>query len=193
MIFNSIKYGLRRAVFLCALTCLFIPSTGYAQEGISKQDGISKQEGVSKQDAFIETAFANDIPVTKTLWLDKRQKKSSKKILGHAYNALRVRYWQEGGKTVWVLNEVGKYKPITVGLVVNEGKIEKLSVLNYRESRGWEVKHDFFTKQFIGAHLSKKNKLAENIDGISGATLSVRALKKLARLSLYFDEQVQNP
>lgn len=185
MDFMNTKYGLGRMVLLCALMCFLMPVSGFAKEGVTNQDSLSKQ------DRFIGSVFLETIPATKTLWLDEGQKKSAKKILGHEYRALRVRYWQDNGKTVWILNEIGKYKPITVGVVINEGRIEKLSVLVYRESRGWEVKHDFFTKQFIGAHLNKKNKLTDNIDGISGATLSVRALKKLARLSLYFNTQVR--
>lgn len=142
-----------------------------------------------KQD-FISNVFSDTPPMSQTLWLNRAQKKDAKKILRHDYGALRVRYWKDEERTVWVLDEIGKYKPITVGLVINDGSIEKLSVLAYRESHGWEVKHDFFTHQFIGAKLSPNWKMDQGIDGISGATLSVRALKKLARLALYFDQEV---
>ncbi len=141
--------------------------------------------------SFVAEVFQNDIPVSQTLWLTRDIKKHAKKILRHDYGALRVRYWQNGNKTVWVLDEIGKYKPITVGIVIADGAIEKLTVLAYRESHGWEVKHDFFTAQFIGAKLTKSKKMNQDVDGISGATLSVRALKKLARLALYFNQEVQ--
>jgi len=29
-------------------------------------------------------------------------------------------------KTVWILDEIGKEKPITVGIVVDDGKIERV-------------------------------------------------------------------
>ena len=58
-------------------------------------------------------------------------------------------------------------------------------VLVFRESRGWEVRHPFFTDQFRDAGLTGELALDRNIDGISGATLSVRALSRLARLALY--------
>ncbi len=160
---------------LYVLVCL-TPST-YAEEP-------------SEQTQFLRSVFAYDVPDAKTLWLNKNIKQDIKKILRHDYAGLRIRYWQEGPRTLWVLNEIGKYKPITVGVVINESAIEQLNVLTYRESHGWEVKHDFFTKQFIGARLPKLNKLDRQIDGISGATLSVRALKKLARLALYLDKSV---
>jgi Na+-translocating ferredoxin:NAD+ oxidoreductase RnfG subunit len=146
-----------------------------------------------EQQSFIEAAFGETVPASKTLWLNKALKKDVAKIMGHKnFQGLRVRYHADGARTVWVLEEIGKYKPITVGIAVNDGAIEKLRVLAYRESHGWEVKQDFFTRQFIGAKLAKKWRLDEDIDGISGATLSVRALKKLARLALYFDGVVQN-
>jgi hypothetical protein len=76
-----------------------------------------------------------------------------------------------------------------VGLVVNADGLELIRVLAFRESRGWEVRYPFFTDQFPGTRLTTDNKLDRNIDGISGATLSVRALEKLARLALYLHQQ----
>jgi hypothetical protein len=49
------------------------------------------------------------------------------------------------------------------------------------------VRHDFFTNQFKGLTLDDQNNLNGRIDGISGATLSVNALRNLARLALYVD------
>ena len=39
----------------------------------------------------------------------------------------------------WILEEIGKSKPITMGFVVNAGAIEITRVLVFRESRGWEI------------------------------------------------------
>ena len=64
-------------------------------------------------------------------------------------------------------------------------------MLVFRESRGWEVRHDFFTDQFKQAQLSDDYHLKQSIDNISGATLSVRAVKKLARIALLLDQTVQ--
>ena len=65
-----------------------------------------------------------------------------------------------------------------------------LKVLAFRESRGWEVNHDFFTNQFKQNSLDANLRLNQPIDGISGATLSVRALTKVAQLGLFFDNQI---
>ena len=64
-------------------------------------------------------------------------------------------------------------------------------VLIYRESRGWEVKYPAFTDQFRGARLTSDGKLDQSIDGISGATLSVHALTRLARLALLLDQHAR--
>lgn len=138
---------------------------------------------------FIASVFTGDKPMNKKLWITASLKPAINAILGHDLDALRLRYWGAGQRSAWILEEVGKEKPITVGIVVNAGRIEVIRVLVFRESRGWEVKHDFFTRQFIAASLHSDNTLSKPIDGISGATLSVRALKRLATLALYLHQQ----
>ncbi len=140
-------------------------------------------------EAFLAESFNGTAPEPRVLWLKKELKAQAAAILGHQPDALRVRYWREAERSAWILEEIGKERPITVGIVVNAGKIERLRVLIYRESRGWEVRHGFFTDQFQGAALDDKNALTQSIDGISGATLSVRALTRLARLALYYHQQ----
>jgi len=50
---------------------------------------------------------------------------------------------------------------------------------------------DFFTRQFVGLSLQPpKSQLSENIDGITGATLSVKAVKKTARFALFLHQLV---
>ncbi len=110
-------------------------------------------------------------------------------IMGHAYRRLRVRYWRRDDRTAWILEEIGKVKPITTGVVVRAGALERVKVLIYRETHGWEVRHPFFTDQFKGLTLGNGKRLNERIDGISGATLSVSALTRLGALALYLHEQ----
>ncbi|NNJ95097.1 MAG: FMN-binding protein [Halobacteria archaeon] len=139
---------------------------------------------------FLHEVFAGNVPAPQVLWLKDDVRETSTSIMGHRYPAIRVRYWLQGTRSAWILEEIGKERPITTGLVINEQGIERLRVLVFRESRGWEVKHPFFTDQFPGIQLTAGRELDGPIDGVSGATLSVRALKKLARLALYFHRQV---
>jgi hypothetical protein len=140
---------------------------------------------------FLSESFSGKVPEPGIIWLTGKRKDTVKKILGHRYPALRVRYWRKHQRSAWILEETGKEKPITAGLIVNNGRLERIKVLVYRESRGWEVRYPFFTDQFKGIRLDKTGNLDRYIDGISGATLSVRALKKLAALALYLDAEAR--
>jgi hypothetical protein len=141
-------------------------------------------------EAFLDEVFAGSPPPAGVLWLKGDIAETATSILGHRYPALRLRYWQQGARSAWILEEIGKEKPITVGLVVDAESLETIRVLAFRESRGWEVRHPFFTDQFSGIGLKNNLRLNRTIDGISGATLSVRALKKLARLALYLHTRI---
>ncbi len=140
-------------------------------------------------EAFLAEAFGSAPPAPQVLWLKDDIQTAAEQILGHRYPGLRIRFWGEGQRTAWILEEIGKEQPITVGLVVNRQGMELIRVLEFRESRGWEVRHPFFTEQFQGIGLTAERELDRPIDGISGATLSVRALKKLARLALFLHRQ----
>jgi hypothetical protein len=144
------------------------------------------------QEAFIATVFGDVVPKAAVLWPDDNLKQRMADILGHAYTSLRIRYWQRDNTSAWVLDEIGKEKPITTGIAVTDGKIERVRILEFRESRGWEVRHAFFTEQFDQAQLLPNLELDRHIDNISGATLSVRAVSKLARIALLLDRQVNS-
>ncbi len=153
--------------------------------------------GVYQEPAdFIKQVFNDNPPKPSVLWLKKDLKKQLDNILDHKYKGMRVRYWQQADeknrRTAWVLEETGKDKLITAGIVINNAQIEQVKVLVFRESRGWEVRHDFFTDQFNRVRLESNNQLDKHIDNISGATLSVRAVKKMAQIALLLDQTIQN-
>ncbi len=139
---------------------------------------------------FVDSGFGGEVPAPKTLWLSGDVQQRLERIFGHPYKALRVRYWQQDGKTAWMLEEIGKEMPITMGVLVNGNSIERVRILTYRESRGGEVRHPFFTEQFEGAVLQADDALDRQIDGITGATLSVRAVTRVAQAALVLAEVV---
>ncbi|MGI9239241.1 MAG: FMN-binding protein [Verrucomicrobiales bacterium] len=142
-----------------------------------------------KPSDFIRSAFGGAIPPTSVISLSGEVKARAKKILAHNYRESRVRYWKQGERSVWILEEIGKTKPITTGFIVEGGRIRSVEILIYRESHGWEVSKPFFTKQFSRASLKSGEQLSARIKNVAGATLSVRAVSKLARLALYLDSQ----
>lgn len=147
-------------------------------------------ESYQSKDAFLTQAFAETIPEPQVLWMSKAIKPRAEKILQHKTGFLQTRYWQNATKSVWILDEIGKTKAITVAVIIEQQKITQLKVLAFRESRGWEVKYPFFTRQFNQIGLKDDLQLTQAIDGIAGATLSVRALTKIAQLALFFDQMI---
>lgn len=140
--------------------------------------------------AFLQEVFAGDVPPPARLWIKQELRTAIREVLGHELGRLRVRYWQRGERTAWILEDIGKEQLITTGLVVDGDQLADVRVLIYRESRGWEVKYPAFTDQFRGARLTAERQLDRGIDGISGATLSVHTLTRLARLALLLDQHV---
>lgn len=136
---------------------------------------------------FIAEVFKAN-PPPKLVWLTKDAQAIVSDILGHAPRQLRQRYWGDGTRTLWILEEIGKEELITAGFVVHQGRIEQAKVLAYRESRGMEVRYPAFLKQFNGVKLNQDQQLDKTIDGISGATLSVYAMQRMARTALYLDQ-----
>lgn len=166
---------------LVCVLCLIFALPAWSQKGVF----------LSAED-FQRQAFADQESSLQVLWLTRELRAQTESILGHSFGGLRVRYWTGGGRTAWVFEEIGKELPITVGVVVDNNGIAQLSILEYRESRGGEVRYPFFTEQFLRLGLVKtsgKPKLDGQIDGITGATLSVRAVKKVATLALLFHDK----
>ena len=139
---------------------------------------------------FLSEAFGATPPPS-VLWITAEIQPDVEKILGHPPPRLRQRYWKVGAKTAWILEEIGKEEFITAGFVVTNDGIERARVLVYRESRGMEVRYPAFLKQFDGVQLADKQRLSKRIDGITGATLSVWAMERMARTALYFHRHIQ--
>ena len=148
--------------------------------------GWVRGEVYQQPDVFVAEIFGTR-PEPKVLWLTKDIQAQAAAILGHPPVQLRQRYWSGAHKSVWILEEIGKEEFITAGFVVADGRIDHVRVLVYRESRGGEVRYPAFLQLFRGAKLAPGARLDREIDGIAGATLSVGAMERMARLALFFD------
>ncbi len=171
---------MNKFLFVALITMLiFFSRTGFATKGVYQTPAD-----------FISHAFVDATPQAKALWLTQEDKIIIADILQHKFNRMRIRYWQLANETVWILDEIGKEKPITIGVHIKDKKINQFKVLTFRENRGDEVRHGFYSQQFINAKLKDNKQLSQHIDGITGATLSVRATTKVARLALWLDAKV---
>lgn len=127
-------------------------------------------------------------PIEKNrLILKKDQLKKVQIPMGHKYKKRIFSYWRTENQSIWILNSIGKYKPITAAFVVEECKIKEANVLIYREQHGYEIKYEAFLSQFAGVDIDSKYDLTKTIDNISGATLSVNSMDRMARAALMLD------
>ena len=124
------------------------------------------------------------------LIIKKNLKPELKRIMGSKYKKAIFSYWTYDDKTIWILNSIGKYKPITAGFVVADCKVNSAYVIVYREQHGYEIKYNSFLSQFKDNQLNDKNKLTNNLDNISGATLSVNSMDRMGRLALVLNSAV---
>ncbi len=153
-------------------------STGWAY---TADDKIKIQQ-------FLSQKFKSEVPKPKRLWVKTVMKTAVSQILDRPSKKLSYRYWQAQGKTIWLLDELGKERDITTAVMVKNQQIAEIKVLVYRESRGGEVMIPWFNQQFIGAN--NQHNWQREIDSISGATMSVNAMKKQAELALYLSQQL---
>lgn len=170
--------GVRHAHPLLLLLLLTVP-------------GLSHARGVYQTpEAFLGEAFNGEIPPAQRLWLSGELGDIYREVVQESPNQLRLRYWQHGERIAWILQAIGKEHPITAGFIVERGQMLQARVLEFRESRGWEIRYPFFTEQFRQIGLAPGQRLDKEIDGITGATLSVRAMTNMARMALVLAAKV---
>ncbi len=85
-------------------------------------------------------------------------------------------------------NVYGKSMPITFLVILNDkGEIKKTLVIKYREAYGGQISSTKWLRQFNSKDKNSNYNIGKDIDGISGATISVNALSKgIKKLVLLF-------
>ena len=131
--------------------------------------------------------FSESEPEKSALWMTPERRQQAEALLGDAPRQARLRYLTAEGRYLWTLSEIGKEKPITFGIITSSGRIERIEVMVFREVRGDEIRLPQYTRQYKDIALTDSGDLSLHIDGISGATYSVRTMKKVAKLALLLD------
>lgn len=90
----------------------------------------------------------------------------------------------------------GKAENFTFAVYISEtGNIIDVDVLVYREDYGGEIDHPAFRKQFRGKSKSKQLIFGRSIQGITGATISARAItygvRDVLTMFKFFQPQLQ--
>jgi len=150
---------------------------------------LAAAEPSAKPPDFIVRTFGDPPDAAKLTFAGTLAPRVSQ-ILGHPYPQQEIPYWAATNVTAWILHSRAKSGRITAGFVIRDGKVSVCEVQAYTESRGREIRARRFLKQLLGASL-REGDLDRNVDGITGATLSVNAIRNLTRLALTLDAAVR--
>ena len=87
-------------------------------------------------------------------------------------------------------NVLGKSLPITFLVLFDlKGTIIKSSIVKYREPYGGGVSNSNWNTQFEGKNFKSSFDVGDDIQGISGATISVNSVSKgIKKLTILFNE-----
>jgi len=84
-----------------------------------------------------------------------------------------LRAWKAADGYFFVDAVIGKHDLITYAVALGlDGKVRQVEILEYREAYGGEVRNPRWRKQFAGKQHGDALHLGQDIQGISGATLS---------------------
>ncbi|MGB7623714.1 MAG: FMN-binding protein [Terriglobia bacterium] len=133
---------------------------------------------------------------SETKGLTELDRQEIKKLYGVEVLSTSVRIYsgesdsQVDGYAV-IANEIGKSEPITFVVAMDaNGRVKLVAIMEFRESRGWEVKEPRFLRQFNGKKPTDHLRVNDDVVNLSGATLSsyavARGVKKAVVLVDYF-------
>lgn len=102
--------------------------------------------------------------------LQQQMTKSSS--VRHPFRGDRI--WRTQDGNWFIIDEViGKHELITYAIAIRQdGSVKGVEILEYVESYGYEVADATWRQQFVGKRASDPLKLGNDIQNISGATLS---------------------
>ncbi len=121
----------------------------------------------NEYDKTIAPSYQNYFPDTK---FDGRSISSVR----HPFKGDKI--WKTADGSWLIVDEVlGKHEMITYAVGINsKGEILGIEIMEYVESYGYEIQGDDWRRQFIGKTASHPIKLNQDIQNISGATLSAK-------------------
>jgi Na+-translocating ferredoxin:NAD+ oxidoreductase RnfG subunit len=173
---RSLKYIL--AFWVIAFVLGLFVTNSFSQE---EEKVLEVQVFLTKKQA-LEIAFPDADKVKRVKkWLTDEQKESIGELCFQKIEANRMSFYagmRDGVPIGYALfdHEIGKSYPISYMVVLNlDGTVRDVEILVYREPRGWEVRYPSFMDQFTGTTADTDFR---NINTITGATLSVRAMVK---------------
>ena len=136
-------------------------------------------------EVFITSQFGDSVSIKmNTLHLNAELKSQLQNTIRQTFYRDELYYWtiSQNDSTLahaFLDNVLGKSMPITFLVLFNtEGEIISSEVIKYREAYGGEVGNKNWLSQFIHFSDTSDYSVGKNIDGISGATISVNSLSR---------------
>jgi Na+-translocating ferredoxin:NAD+ oxidoreductase RnfG subunit len=161
---------LRRRELLLGLLALLVPRVGRAEHYLDFAEAarvlFPEADGFESAPAELDSAARKRIKSESGMRVRKRRVES-----------LRAR---RGEATIgWVYRDevIGKHEFITYALGIDAKRaVRGIEILDYRETKGGEVREAKWRAQFLGKTGADRLRLGKDIRNISGATLSCRNL-----------------
>ena len=154
-----------------------------------------------KDDAIktIINYYNKEVTITnKKFSIPKKIKKEIQNKIKQKFYRDQIYYWviEVDKKYHYALldNTIGKTMPITFLVLFNEHQeVIYSSIIKYREAYGGEISGRNWLDQFLGMKQDSLFKHGKEIDGITGATLSVKSFTKgISKLSLLLPYIISN-
>ena len=134
---------------------------------------------------YILSQFEEKVTISlRTLTLNKAIKTQVQNQAKQAFYKDKLYYWEISKNDTTMAyafldNVKGKSMPITFIVIMNiNGTIKNSSIIKYREAYGGEIKNKRWLKQFIGKKNDSTYEIGQEIDSITGATISVNSISK---------------
>ncbi len=173
---------MRNAVSYTVLVLLLLKGTAGAEVYLTEAQALKivlpKSEAIDREARSLTDAQRAQLQAKTGLRFPEKQflffiGKSKGKVDGYAV----------------IMNEIGKHEFITfiVG-VTPKGEVSDCAVMEFRESRGWEVREQRFLRQFRGKKGADPIQVNRDIVNYTGATLSSHAIARGVKRALLLTE-----
>lgn len=105
------------------------------------------------------------------------EQRTGRSVARPAYNVFVAQTGSRIDGFAVVDEEIGQHEPIRFAVFFDaNGHVTRHEIVEYREAYGGEVRRDRFRRQFVGRAATSSFRLGDEIDSISGATMSARSM-----------------
>ena len=155
---------------------------------------VARAEVFFSEEQVVHLLFPHLLMTPKTVELNPDQVAKIKKMTDEEVRDTKVKiYTAKTGEVVLIDRVLGKHELITYAVALDKDRaVQQIEIMEYKESYGSQVRKPEWKKQFYGKKASAPLKLTEDIQNISGATLSCKHVTNGVRRILQTYELIRN-